>query len=255
MGWGGFSIGALRRLEQSIKHRELERLCKYYEMTHDVGLAMYSWWKMIPVIQIVAKDFYVETNSIIWHAPVRYKPDKQYDVIMMDLYARAAAYHSENNMKTKSNKHNISASVFDDAVHAQYERHLGREYANVLTLRSQLGYKSTFHHQRRSAIQHVYEYFNLYQYSNETMNKLSTVIPDIRNFSQFESSLYNFKEGCHEDKEYFDLWKNKSGWALRSTARDSEEYKMCLEYYISVKAEAVNKAQYDMNAIVDSIFK
>ena len=249
MGWGGFSIGALRLLEQSTKHRELERSCKFYGLTHDVGLGVYAWWKMIPIIQIIQSDFYKKENSVIWHAPVRYRPDKQYDTIMADLYHRAINHRvSDQNITSSKDKES-----FDDLIHSEYESFVGREYAKSIIYRSLLGYKSTLHYHRRHFARYVHDAFNLYQYPNETLQKLYDIIPDIQNHNTLESSLYRF-DTCREDKEYFEYFKRVSKWSSRTIANESDLSKMCLEYYISVKRHVASNISSTISAVVDSIY-
>ena len=52
MGWGGFSIGALKSIESTIDHNGLEFLCTQWKVTHDVGLGVFTWMHAMTTIAI-----------------------------------------------------------------------------------------------------------------------------------------------------------------------------------------------------------
>ena len=52
MGWGGFSIGALKNIEISLYSNGLEFLCTQWKITHDVGLGVFTWMHTLPTIAI-----------------------------------------------------------------------------------------------------------------------------------------------------------------------------------------------------------
>jgi hypothetical protein len=88
MGWGGFSIGALRYLEDSIRRNELVHVCESWGergITHDVGLATFTWMHGLTLIHVPFCTEH-EFDSAVYH-----KPKKPYDLKFSDLWANITA--------------------------------------------------------------------------------------------------------------------------------------------------------------------
>lgn len=52
MSWGGFSIGAVRRYEETLAQGGLISVCARWGVTHDIGLGLYSWMHSTEVVDI-----------------------------------------------------------------------------------------------------------------------------------------------------------------------------------------------------------
>ena len=52
MGFGGYSIGALRTVEKHLADEGLIKTCHRFEVTHDIGWGIYTWMFSIPVMDL-----------------------------------------------------------------------------------------------------------------------------------------------------------------------------------------------------------
>ena len=52
MSWGGFSIGAVRRFEETLAQGGLISVCARWGVTHDIGLGLYAWMHSTEVVDI-----------------------------------------------------------------------------------------------------------------------------------------------------------------------------------------------------------
>lgn len=70
LSWAGFSIGAVRHLEPSLRRNELVGLCTRWGITHDVGLGVYVWMNDLTAIRIFDDHPSVEhMGAALWHKP------------------------------------------------------------------------------------------------------------------------------------------------------------------------------------------
>jgi hypothetical protein len=205
MGWGGFSIGALRLLEQDIEQQSLIRLCQRWQTTHDVGLGVYTWMKSIPSIFIPQNSPIQDPQggypAVVWH-----KLGIPYDTMFEDVWQS----HSKN-----------TAEKFDLDKLVAYESAVGRKFALETSLIFPMASAKN----------------TLFYHQVAVKNIVGAQIQESQRPISFSSDIMDFvPANCDADQLFYKQWYKE----YSSSNPLENELKMCLDYSIAVSTSAVN---------------
>ena len=87
MGFGAYSIGALRQVEKHLTDEGLIKVCHRFGVTHDIGWGVYTWMHRIPVFDLPLGMYSEQPTpdgkgysdkAVHWHRP-GYKANLHYD--------------------------------------------------------------------------------------------------------------------------------------------------------------------------------
>lgn len=201
LSFAGFSIGAIRQMEPSLRSNDssLISVCKLWDITHDVGLGIYTWIHGFNGILIPDLK---SDKSAIWH-----KVDMPYNKKFENLWSII------------SNSKNFNISLYVD-----YEKKEGLIAMHKYPLYKVNGKYNTIKYRRG-------------QVRNELINQIqlnnNLVIKDIYNMAS-----YSYMD-CKEDYDIFNNWKDNDGNKIynewKNTNHEYNKILMCFEYskYIS----------------------
>ena len=241
MGWGGFSIGALKSIEASIYNNGLEYLCTQWKITHDVGLGVFTWMHTLPTIPIkegvgVFQSF--AKDAIIWHKPFEQDSGKMsYDELFDNVWRGSgyalpiihySQYHFRRHALSNTNDGTSSGDgkggggggtshidiPFDMTKYLSQEKEIGNRYMSVNRVFPNGGFKNTAFYKEMIFKQSLLSQLHESQHSKSVLDN---------------SKVYQYKpQQCTQDLRVFDAWKNKNGWTSNNPSKN--EPKMCLLY-------------------------
>ena len=220
MGWGGFSIGAIRKYEAKLAEGSIEKICTIWGVTHDIGLGIFTWVHSIPYIVVAmgkydgyrvdeGSVFEEENYSAIWHKA--FNQGMKYDELFELIWRRGGVTHNENrtfNIKEFRKQEQEQGRVRDMANHL---------YPNG-------GFKNTIF------------------YRNLSYNQaIASQIQEGQQSKFFQTDVIDYgPDNCLSDKALFDAWEaDHPRWAkaehINQVGVVDQQPEECLEYseYVS----------------------
>lgn len=241
MGWGGFSYGALERMEEALDNDKLVSVCKDFApggVTHDVGLGVFNWiqgeTRSIPIE--LDGSFQLDTLDgaklgVIWHSSSRREEMYRFDALF-DVIWRVAANASfeKQGMKIMNGVN----QPFSMETYIASEVDLGVKYYRTHPIYPVTGFKNTVWYRKK----HLQLMIDL-QIGNETRKEMH--IAELKPYSMLN---------CEEDALQFDLFLNntydkgrKSITYLdnaRGHEREKLELEICLNFTLYMNNLRIN---------------
>jgi hypothetical protein len=232
MGWAGFSIAAIRLLEQSSLNNEgLINTCVKWDVTHDIGLGIYTWMHSIQVIDIRLGDYngFKELNQyrkedVHWHKP--FGNGMKVDVLF-DLILKCGDVNAE----------------FDLKKYLDCERELGKQYNAQHNRLVPYGvFKNTMFYRRMAYYKEIAAQVQESQRTAKLNLDVTDYVPNM----------------CTEDKMLFEGWEATRSWSKEKHNTHgliNGQPQECLEYTEYIHNLPVNITEADLPPLDDLIRK
>ena len=218
MGFGGFSIGALRKLELSMARQDLMSVCKRWDTTHDVGLGIYTWMHAIPAIRLLQGGNKYPGNAlnVLWH-----KPKQKLDEIFMSIWKIDRKEEDKN-----------SSFDLDDFI--TRERLMGRRYVREIGATA-----FPISYSRNTLFYRKLVYNTAVGLQLQESQRPKSLVMDMTEYGP---------KNCTEDFALFNKWKED--YTRGNDTKSLNEPQMCLDYsmFVSSLTVPINTAEFPSSA-------
>ena len=225
MGWAGFSIGAIKKLEARMAQNSLVDICENWRVTHDIGLGVLTWMHSIQYIEITMGRYSgyrpdgdgFEQHAVIWHKA--FDNGMLYDTLFDLIW---------NKGDTKEKR------SFDHAAFKQQEIAQGGIYNQQNRMYPNGGFKNTMFYRELTFHQAIASQIQEGQRSAAFNTSVVDYVPDM----------------CTRDRDLFDKWED-SHPVWKNAEHNTHgvvinQPKQCIEYSVYINNSPISFNQTEL---------